>query len=173
MVRPSARALAVVAAAGALLAAACSDDDGQVETFEVSVSSDDTANSVFNEALLTAVELCQGEDPPLRVQWEFAEQDREHPVAIDYQRQQMPGFVDCASIQSGDPSEVPGADLDTPDASELLDSADPSEADPAEPPGQADPAADGGADPGDGQAEPEAGGAGEGEAEPTSTTAEP
>jgi hypothetical protein len=78
--------------------------DSGVETFEVDLAQADGVQTVFQSSLLKAVEMCGAEDPPVRVQWKFAGDDEENPIAQEYIRGNYPSFIECSAIPS-----APGA----------------------------------------------------------------
>lgn len=103
-------AWAALALGGALGLVGCSGDDSDVATFTADVRGAENAQALFNESLLRAVELCGAEEPPLQVEWTFAERDQENPVAQAYIRDGFPSFIPCQGIQGGHGgSQLPGA----------------------------------------------------------------
>jgi hypothetical protein len=109
MAGSSRRAAWAAVAVGAALTTlvGCSDGDSDVARFTADFSTVDDADGLFNQSLMTAVELCGAEEPPLRVQWTFSKKDTENPIAQQYIKDNYPSFIDCSTIQ-GTGTQVPG-----------------------------------------------------------------
>lgn len=105
----------------------CGGDD-DIVTFDADVRSAESADALFQQSLVRAVEICGGEDPPLKVEWRFSGRDEESPVAQEYIRAQMPNSIPCSAAPTGSQGQLPGASQPVPAGAQAQQGSSPAEA---------------------------------------------